>query len=1013
MRKWAFINDAMRLAIVMGWVVTFFSFSVCAQQSSDFQTLHGHVPSAVAKLHLQPLHNFPETNQLSLAISLPLRNDSALSDLIRQIYNPASTNYHCYLTPEQFTAQFGPSQQDYDTVITFLKTNGLTFTIHSNRMLVDASGDAATINRAFHLILRVYQHPKENRTFYASDTEPVISPNVPISHITGLDNFVIPHPLAKIMSRNGNSSSVQPANGTGSATNGEYMGKDFRAAYVPGLTLNGAGQTVGLFELDAYYTADITNYERVAGLPRFIPTNVSVNGGVSRPGSGDGEVSLDIEMAISMATNLSQVIVYEAPNGRGNSVPDLLSRIASDDLAKQISSSWLIGDNSSYDTYYQQMAAQGQSFFQASGDDGAFYSGISEWADDTNITLVGGTTLNTTGPAGAWSSETVWNWYSQGIGTGVGGGGINFNNVPIPAYQLGISMTNNQGSTTLRNVPDVALTADDIFVYYNQVKFNGNEYFGGTSCAAPLWAGFTALVNQQALAQGEATVGFINPAIYAIGKSANYTSDFHDITTGNNTNTTVGNQWFATNGYDLCTGWGTPNGTNLINALAPLTNWTIAPVTGFTAAGWAGGPFTPNSQGYLISNPSQSSLKWSLINTSLWLGVSATTGTLAAGDTTNITISLNGTANTLTAGTYSATVTFTNGTSGAFQSVPFTLQVNEPLAITPGTGFAAGAAEGGPFTLTSQAFLLTNSSLSPLNWQATGFPSWLDLSSTSGTLGGGANTTVTTTLNAGAFNLTAGIYTGQVSFTDENSGIAQNRQFSLAIGQSIVLNSGFETGDFTDWTLNTNGLGTAVDNGSISGITPHLGIYFAAFGQPNTSGFISQTLPTIANQSYLLSLWLNSPDVTVLSQAQKENIVSNTPNLFVVSWNGTTIFNETNIPPISGWTNLQFVVTATGPATVLQFSEQDTPWYLGLDDVNVWPIPNPTIRGFSSISANNALSLTWNSLTNVAYEVQYSTNLASTNWFNLNTYIASGSTLTVTNVTATNPATYYRILRLP
>ena len=106
-----------------------------------------------------------------------------------------------------------------------------------------------------------------------------------------------------------------------------------------------------------------------------------------------------------------------------------------------------------------------------------------------------------TGPGGAWSSETVWNWYStEPSDTNGSGGGINFNNIPIPSWQQGINMTTNKGSTTLRNVPDVALTADNIFL----VADNGTNYsVGGTSAAAPLWAGFTALINQQAMQPGQ------------------------------------------------------------------------------------------------------------------------------------------------------------------------------------------------------------------------------------------------------------------------------------------------------------------------------------------------------------------------------------------------------------------------------------------------------------------------------------------------------------------------------
>ncbi|MGD1086476.1 MAG: Ig-like domain repeat protein, partial [Verrucomicrobiota bacterium] len=122
------------------------------------------------------------------------------------------------------------------------------------------------------------------------------------------------------------------------------------------------------------------------------------------------------------------------------------------------------------------------------------------------------------------------------------------------------------GSTTMRDIPDVALTADNVFVVYDN---GATGDFGGTSCATPLWAAFTALVNQHGAAHGQSPVGFINPAVYAIGKGANYTSVFHDITTGNNTNSASPANYFAVSGYDLCTGWGTPNGSNMINALLP------------------------------------------------------------------------------------------------------------------------------------------------------------------------------------------------------------------------------------------------------------------------------------------------------------------------------------------------------------------------------------------------------------------------------------------------------------
>ena len=229
-------------------------------------------------------------------------------------------------------------------------------------------------------------------------------------------------------------------------------------------------------------------------------------------------------------------MVYEAANTGLTiaDVNDVLNRMATDNLAKQLSSSWSWGGgtNANGDQIFLQFAAQGQSFFEASGDSGAYSSRnpISEPSDDPYLTVVGGTTLTTSGPGGSWVSETVWSPVSRPGGRQQRRGQHPFHD---SEWQQGISMTANLGSTNMRNIPDVALTADNILVVYNNGSLGD---FGGTSCAAPLWAAFTALVNQRGAAHGQGTVGFINPAVYAIGKGTNYASDFHDITTGNNTN---------------------------------------------------------------------------------------------------------------------------------------------------------------------------------------------------------------------------------------------------------------------------------------------------------------------------------------------------------------------------------------------------------------------------------------------------------------------------------------------
>jgi hypothetical protein len=519
--------------------------------AAQLQYLKGHVPDAVAAS--RPNGFLPATNYLRLAIGLPLRNRTELTNLLAQIYNSASTNYHHFLTSTQFVERFGPTVGDYQSVQAFARANGLQVTgTHANRTLLDVTAPVSQIEQAFHVHLRLYPHPREARNFYAPDTEPSLNLSVPILHISGLDNFIVPQPMNLRKTPLTYRSSLDATNGSG--PEGSYWGNDFRNAYVPGTVMTGLGQKVALLQFDSgFYQSDITNYENEAGLPNVPVTPVFLDGYGGGPGFANDECSLDIEMAISMAPGLSQVLVYE-----GTLPDDILNQMAADDSAQQLSSSYAFSVDPSTEQTFQQFAAQGQSFFNASGDGNAWVGGVAPPSDDPNITIVGGTTLST-GTNGVWLSERVWRWND----TNGSGGGIS-TQYPIPYWQQGVDMTENQGSTSMRNIPDVALTADNVFVAFGD---GTNGVFGGTSCAAPLWAGFTALMNQQAANNSVSSVGFVNPTIYNLGQAAGFTNLFHDITTGNNTNDLSDNLFVAVPGYDLCTGWGTPAGQSLIDAM--------------------------------------------------------------------------------------------------------------------------------------------------------------------------------------------------------------------------------------------------------------------------------------------------------------------------------------------------------------------------------------------------------------------------------------------------------------
>jgi subtilase family serine protease len=542
-----------------------FAASVRAEERT---ALTGHIPAAVKRLNLQPMRRLDPSTILSLQIGLQVRNPEGFATQMKQLYDPASPQYRHWLTPDEIAQSYGPTEEDYQAVIAFAQANGLKVTRQqSDHTLLGVSGAVTDIEKMLHVKMQVYQHPTEDRTFYAPDVEPSFDLALPLWHISGLSDFNISrpgmlagHPVNPVFTNPPpNKFNMYGGSGPGNS----YVGNDFRNLYALGVSLKGSGQKVGIFsELD-YYSSDIVAYENFAGLPhvpltRVVIDELSTLGTNGQPDTG--ECSLDIEMVISMAPNLSEVLVYE---GFGSDEVTILKTMQTNNLAKQLTSSYALHDPND-DPIFMMMAMQGQSFFLASGDHGAFYPGTDHYNDDANVTIVGGTSPTTYSPGGAWSNEVVW----QGSG-----GGISYSDLgdyPIPSWQLGVNMSLNGGSTNMRNCPDVSMIAsENIFIVQNNGVTNNN--IGGTSASTPLWAGFTALINEQAAAIGQPSVGFLNPLLYAIGEGANYTSCFHDITVGNNTSTNSPDQYYATTGYDLCTGWGTPIGSTLIYQLAPTS----------------------------------------------------------------------------------------------------------------------------------------------------------------------------------------------------------------------------------------------------------------------------------------------------------------------------------------------------------------------------------------------------------------------------------------------------------
>ncbi len=488
----------------------------------------------------------PDTETLHIAVSLKLRNREQLDQFISRIHTRGDTLFGKRLTSEQFTALHAPSDDQVRAVTDFLTAAGFTnITVARNHLLVSADGSAASVRSAFATDLMQYRI--DGRLAFANSSAARVPRRLAgiVHAVLGLQNVEHARPMLV---------AAQPDTIRSLTVKG-HNPFEFQTIYNVGNSPSGAQTTIAIIasgDLTQTLT-DLRTYESQNSLVSVPVSEVRTTaGGVYTDTSGLLEWNLDSQSATAIASEVKELIFYEAPSLSDVHLSEAYSRAVSDNTAKVInvslgeceSAAHFSGAMATDDQIFAQAVSQGQTFVASSGDGGSrtgcfshtgMFVQVSYPASSPNVVAVGGTQLNTN-TNGSYSSEAAWN---------KGGGGVS-KHERIPSWQRAVLSGNKRG------VPDVAFDADPnsgaIIVY-----MGGSMQVGGTSLAAPLFTGVLA----RAQSANNNTLGFAAPTIYSIASRS--PAPFHDVTSGSN------GSFRAASGWDRVTGFGSPNIAVFVN----------------------------------------------------------------------------------------------------------------------------------------------------------------------------------------------------------------------------------------------------------------------------------------------------------------------------------------------------------------------------------------------------------------------------------------------------------------
>jgi hypothetical protein len=564
----------------------------------------------------------PAQTDLAMRVVLEPRSPSALSAFIARASSPSSPDYGHYLARGRFAARFGPTSSAIAAVRTALRKDGLAVTgLSPSHLVLSVRGTASSWTRALHASFSSWRMAG-GRIGYRADGA-IRLPGALAADVAGIEgtsSLVVEHsfavrgtPIAHVR-RAAAVGPRQPPSECAAVENqlpaGTFTPEEEGDAY--GLSTvwahadDGQGHTVALLEFAPYALSDILTYDKCFGaLPEDATSdpnlhNVYVDGGTS-PGSSvaSDEPTLDIEELRALAPQ-AQVDVYEGPNNVVGPL-DTLQRIATDDTAQVVSISWGIceefSDHAAETPIFEQLAAQGQTVFAASGDDGSsdcigqsveggpplVAAAVDDPSSQPLVTGVGGLTVSSLSPL----EETVWNDCSAEQDPGclgdAGGGGIS-SVYAHPAWQVAPGVpTGAEHGAANRDVPDLSVMGDPAT---GMLAFYDGSYvpYGGTSMGPPLLA---AMMLDDLESCGMTTFGFLNPLLYAMGRHG---GDFDDVTTGTNAvaiSTLDKKEYDAGPGYDMASGLGSPDPSTFLAALCDADATAAAsPTTPGASSSW-------------------------------------------------------------------------------------------------------------------------------------------------------------------------------------------------------------------------------------------------------------------------------------------------------------------------------------------------------------------------------------------------------------------------------------------